>query len=168
MPRKSRLVWMVLVALVGSAIAVGTAVSATGVGASLARIDKVKIWLLSPDDGAAIPQNVSTIGCSPSTYGYGWRITFEWRANHRKDVAGYQLRFQHRGSILPILNITIPGAESSTYSVQQCHSFVADFNLTNWDWSVRAIDDQGQPGESTQGTFDFAPCRLDDGTPCHP
>ena len=91
-----------------------------------------------------------------------------WRANHRKDVAGYQLRFQHRGSILPILNITIPGAESSTYSVQQCHSFVADFNLTNWDWSVRAIDDQGQPGESTQGTFDFAPCRLDDGTPCHP
>jgi hypothetical protein len=131
-------------------------------------IEKVKITLVSPGRDAVIAQNVSTIGCTPNpTTGYGNKIEFAWKANHDKEIAGYELLAQHRGSPVPIVSVTLNGADSTSFAYRSCHGFVIDSNLNNWEWSVRAIDDQGQKGAWTTGNFRFAPCRLENGNACY-
>ncbi len=127
-----------------------------------------ELVLLSPTQDAAIPQNVSTIGC-PARFGrgYGYSITFEWRTDHRTDISAFQLRAFHEGATLPIVSAVIPGAESTSYTTRECNAFVADTNLTGWHWSVTATDSQGNPVIWAQGTFAFAPCRLANGAACY-
>jgi hypothetical protein len=54
------------------------------------------------------------------------------------------------------------------YTYTACGSFVSDANLNNWQWRVRAYDAKAQFTDwSGWASFQFAPCRLSDGTPCH-
>jgi hypothetical protein len=131
-------------------------------------IEKVKVTLVSPGRDAVIAQNVSTIGCTPNaTTGYGFSIKFAWKTNHDKVIAGYELLAQHQGSPIPIVSVTLNGADATSFTYRSCNAFVMDSNLNSWEWSVRAVDDQGQKGAWTAGNFSFARCRLANGTQCY-
>ena len=116
---------------------------------------------LSPTDGAVIPQNASAPACGghPGLY-----LDFDWSdAVHPSGVAGYEILVQHVGSAYPIIStLTV----DSRYSVVRC-GYVADPNLTDWHWRVRARASTGEWGEwSAYRRFDFAPCRNADGGMC--
>lgn len=137
-------------------------------GTATGTIVEDELVLVSPASHATVPQNVSTIGCPPNpTYGYGDSITFAWRTNHRPDIAAFGLLVQHRGAALPLVNVVLSGAESTSYTYRSCNGFVADANLDGWEWTVKALDSDGNTVAWAQGTFAFAPCRLADGRACH-
>ncbi len=138
-------------------------------GTATGTISDDELVLLSPTQDAAIPQNVSTIGC-PAHFsrGYGFSITFAWRTDHRSDISAFQLRAFHEGATLPIVSAVIYGAESTSYTTTpNCNAFVADQNLTGWHWSLTATDSQGNPVIWAQTAFAFAPCRLAGGGACY-
>jgi hypothetical protein len=122
----------------------------------------VKITLLSPPDGAVIQQNNPASGCAFSpTRGYGLRIDFAWReGGHRHEVLAYRL-VAALGASIPIVDVTIP---DTTYTWVACDAFTQ--LLQGWSWSVSALDAQSNVLGTAEGTFDFAPCELSDGTPC--
>src|SRR6185436_16798146 len=65
---------------------------------------------------------------------------------------------------LPIVNTTTAGSQ---HTFTSCNSFVADGNLSGWEWRVRAKDAAGNFGEwSETRVFDFAACRLPDASAC--
>jgi hypothetical protein len=151
---------------VALALVVSTAVSAQGaIGVPVATdVEKVNIKLLSPGEGAFVPQNDASTGCpADATRGYGFVIEFEWKANHEKDVAAYQLFVQHPDAIYPIVDVIV---RETTYTDLDCNTFVIDSHLEGWQWRVRALDRQGNFSDWAQGVFNFTPCRLADGTPC--
>jgi hypothetical protein len=123
---------------------------------------------LAPINSAVIQQNRTDIGCSANpTYGRGHQIVFQWRAPSSAPggIAGYNLIAQHVGSAFPIVN-TFVSTTSHTYT--SCNSYVADPNLTNWRWQVQAVySGGGNSAWSPWASFQFAPCRLSDGTPCN-
>ena len=122
--------------------------------------------LLSPVDNAVIQQNDPTSGCSlnPSR-GYGLQIFFDWTdSSSANGVVGYELFVKKDTATLPIVS-TLVG--SSEFAHTSCNSFVTDGNLEGWEWRVRAQDALGTFSDwSAAGLFQFAPCRLADGTPC--
>ncbi|MBV9302834.1 MAG: energy transducer TonB [Acidobacteriaceae bacterium] len=119
--------------------------------------------LIAPSEHASIPQNVESTLCSKSSVGgFGYSIEFAW-----SPVAGatrYELFVQHNPSSAPALDRV---TQQLSYEHQQCGAFVIDANLTQWEWRVRPLPESGEPGPwSETRHFDFAPCRLLDGTPC--
>ena len=122
-------------------------------------VEKVNVKLLSPEEGAFVPQNDASTGCpAHATRGYGFVIEFAWKANHEKDVAAYQL-----SSTFFSVDVIV---RETSYTYLSCNAFVIDPQLEGWQWRVRALDGQGNFSEWAQGVFNFTPCRLADGTPC--
>jgi hypothetical protein len=122
--------------------------------------------LLTPINNSAIAQNDPTIGCPlHPTRGYGHRIFFDWTDSFSPyGIAGYELFAKKREAAFPIVD-TFVG--SSQFVLLACNAFVADPNLQNWEWRVRARDAQGVFSDwSTTGLFHFVPCRLPNGTAC--
>ncbi len=119
--------------------------------------------LLTPSEHATIPQNVESTLCSKiSVGGFGYSIEFAWSSV--LGAARYELVFEHNGSPAPALDRV---TKQLSYEHQQCGAFVADANVTQWEWRVRALPESGEPGPwSETRHFEFAPCRLLDGTPC--
>jgi hypothetical protein len=115
-----------------------------------------KVHLLEPMPDAPIPQNVSDLPCSAaSTGGRGYRAVFSWCP-----VAGatsYRLLVKAPNGNTNLDQIVT----GNSYTDLQCEAFVADMNLKGWTWSVSV-----EGGPSASGTFQFAPCRLDDGSAC--
>jgi hypothetical protein len=114
------------------------------------------LQLLAPSPDRPIPQNVQSLPCPPDPYhGSGYRLVFDWCPV--VGATAYRLLMQAPNGVVNI-DVTV---SDSTYSETECDTFVIDKNLKGWTWSVTAID-----GASAEGTFDFAPCRLEDGTAC--
>lgn len=56
---------------------------------------------------------------------------------------------------------------STSYAWQRCAEYIADDQLENWEWRVRARGPDGAVREwSTVSTFRFDRCRLSDGRAC--
>jgi hypothetical protein len=121
--------------------------------------------LLNPIANQAIPQNDSTIGCSfDPTFGYGFRISFDW-TDSSSDLAiqDYEI-FAGYGTVTkPLIDTFVTDTH---FTLSRCNSFVPDPNLGGWRWRVRARDVSGRYSEwSTFADFSFEPCRVD-GNPC--
>jgi hypothetical protein len=121
--------------------------------------------LLEPDEGAVIQQNRDDIGCSLIPWyqgkGYGFEIEFDW--SDVPDAATYELETWREGSDPG--SIVVDG--SSSYTSTECNTYVVDNNLQGWMWRVRAVDALGNASQWSQtGTYEFAPCRLSDGSAC--
>ena len=122
--------------------------------------------LLTPINGAAVPQNNPNIGCSFTPFrGYGLQVHFDWENSVSSDgIAGYDIVARFQGTAIPIVQTFVSASE---YTYTNCNSFVADQNLNNWQWQVRAKSNAGVYGPwSDTGVFNFAPCRLSDGSAC--
>jgi len=122
---------------------------------------------VSPNNNAVIPQSNPASGCAAdAATGLGTYTPFSWAAaSTSTGVAGYELYVIHVGSLNPLID-TVIAATSYTYTA--CGGFVSDANLKNWQWRVRAKDAQAQFTDwSGWASFQYAPCRLSDGTPCH-
>jgi hypothetical protein len=152
-----RLILALLV--IGSVIGMGTAL-ATSSPAANTRTAKVR--LLSPPDGAVIQQNNPASGCPYSpTRGYGLRIDFVWKTTKGKHfVVAYHV-VASLGASIPIVDVTIP---DTSYTWIACAAYTT--NLEGWSWSVQALDAQNNVLGTAEARFGFAPCQLDDGTPC--
>jgi hypothetical protein len=148
------------------ALMVWTVASAEGaMGVPVAtEVEKVNIKLLSPEEGAFVPQNDASTGCpADPESGYGFVIEFAWKANHDKNVDAYQLFVQHPDAIFPLVDVIV---RETSYTFLGCNGFVIDPFLEGWQWRVRALDGQGNFSDWAQGVFNFTPCRLADGAPC--
>ncbi len=123
---------------------------------------------VAPINSALIQQNRTDIGCDADpNYGSGYQVVFEWRqpSSPPTGISGYNLWAIHGGSQIPIVNTFVSGAQ---FTYRACNAFVADTNLTGWQWQVQAVYSGGGQGAwSPQADFQFASCRLADGTPCH-
>lgn len=122
---------------------------------------------VSPINVAVIPQSNPASGCAgDAATGLGTYIQFNWAAaSTPTGIAGYELYVIHVGALNPIVD-----TETATtgYTYTACGGFVTDANLNNWQWRVRAYDARAQFTDwSAWASFQFAPCRLSDGTPCH-
>lgn len=124
--------------------------------------------LLSPLDGALLAQNNASEECSAHpTRGTGIKIVFDWA--HLRDprgrIAGYILFAKNANATFPIIaNVFTPEAR---FTFLNCNAFVDRF-LSGWEWKVRSVDLDGNLSEfSPVQTWAFAPCRLEDGSPCH-
>jgi hypothetical protein len=121
--------------------------------------------LRAPAEDAFIAQNNPAIGCPfHVTRGYGLQIVFDWTDVHGAGIVGYDVYAKKDTAISPIIDTFVP---TSGYTFTQCNSFVADSNLTGWEWKVRTRDSSGNVSPWTTRRFGFAPCRLADGTPCY-
>jgi hypothetical protein len=91
-----------------------------------------RLVLLSPVDGATIPQNVPSPECSAHPLrGSGFRISFDWSDSRGADGTGvYWIVVQHAGSTFPLVDTTVSGSD---YVYQGC-GFVIDSNLADWHW----------------------------------
>ena len=104
------------------------------------------------------PSNVSKIGCPTNAlYGYGLQISFSWTDGNAPGVAGYEIFVKHSGSINPLLDVSV---QSTQCVYTSCNATVADPNLKDWQWRVRAKDASSNFGDwSGTRTCQFAPCR---------
>jgi hypothetical protein len=122
--------------------------------------------LLSPANGAVIPQNVQQPGCAPDpNRGAGFVIHFDWTdAQGGPGVAGYEIFVKRDGSSLPAVSTFVT---ASRFEHASCNGFVIDRNLEGWEWQVRTRDTAGNVSEwSPVHRFRFAPCRLASGVVC--
>ena len=117
--------------------------------------------LLSPSAGAVIPQDGVAAACAG---GPQHRIEFDWSdAGHESGIREYEVEVHHQGS--PLLAVDNLVAES-TFLWDSCR-YVADHNLDDWEWRVRARANSGELGDWTAyRPFSFAPCRRPDGSVC--
>jgi hypothetical protein len=122
--------------------------------------------LIAPPDEAIIPQNNAASGCPASpTSGYGYMINFAWALDPNGIApARYEIVVQRAGSSLPLLSTTV---DATHFLLVQCGAFVADTNLSGWQWWVRSLDAAGNASLWATRNFSFAPCRLADNTQCH-
>lgn len=123
--------------------------------------------LLTPIDNAVIQQNVAASGCPANpTRGFGLRIAFDWTdASSTNGILRYQLTVTPAGAASPTTDTYV---DKSEFTYISCNSFVIDEHLPGWQWRVRAQDTRGNYSDWTPtGTFQFAPCRLADGTACY-
>ena len=119
--------------------------------------------LVAPAEHTTILQNVESALCSRNTVaGFGYSIQFAW--SPVQGATQYELLVEHSGSAAPALDRL---TQQLSYEQQQCGAFVVDANLTQWQWRVRVRPESGDPGPwSETRHFEFAPCRLLDGTSC--
>ena len=128
-------------------------------------------FLVSPADGGRFEQNDSTLGCpANATRGYGFRLSFDWRAVEGADR--YHISFWQQDAQYPAVWREVTGTE---YIETMCNAFVIDRNLENWRWQVIALGPDDSLDVASGDTltwsearmFRFAPCRLADGRPCY-
>jgi len=123
---------------------------------------------MSPDNNASLPQNNPATGCSlldgaGATRGRGFAIQFHWTTPSSPSPL-YEIYVTRVGAPTPFLDVVVA---TTDFTWSQCHSFVADENLQNWQWRTRENDLQGGLGAWTRwASFEFSPCRLNDGTLC--
>ena len=122
---------------------------------------------LVPNRDTPIAQNQREIGCAllpgpDASRGRGFQIAFDWEGVEIPNgVASYRLVAGRAGAERPIVDRVV---ETSHFTQVSCNAFVADSNLTGWEWRVQAIDGQGRTSEwSAPLAFAFEPCVLDDG-----
>jgi hypothetical protein len=124
------------------------------------------IELLNPAPNAVITQNDPATGCgSPSTYGSGFMIKFQWSdSKPLNGLRAYKVTIQHAGSVPD----TFGPMRTTSLNDVECNSFVLDQNLSNWTWQVSLINPfTGKVlGTSEKRPFSFAPCRLAGGQAC--
>jgi hypothetical protein len=118
--------------------------------------------LLRPTLDQRIPQNDPSSGCEFNPkMGYGSRLDLDWT-----DVDGavaYDVWMSKTGARFPIVDTSV---RESSLTRPSC-GWVADSNLDNWEWRVRARYADGHAGPWSETVrVHFAPCRFDDGVPC--
>jgi len=128
--------------------------------------------LNEPINNQTITQNNPDIGCPfDPFFGFGSEIFFDWTDSEASSgISGYQLFVIGPGAIFPIVDTFVTESE---FTFTSCNSFVIDSNLMGWEWNVQAVSNegklinQGKLGEvSEDQTFQFEPCRFQDGTGC--
>lgn len=121
--------------------------------------------LLTPINNNVIEQNNPNIGCSfNQAFGFGYRIFFDWTDSESPNgIWRYHLFVMNANAIFPIIDTTVFDSEFTFIS---CNSFIADFNLNDWIWSVQAEDFIGILSPVAEGTFRFEPCRHTGGASC--
>ncbi|MDA2930597.1 DUF11 domain-containing protein, partial [Acidobacteria bacterium AH-259-O06] len=122
--------------------------------------------LITPIENAVIPQNDPNIDCPfDPTRGSGYQIFLDWTdSSAPSGIDGYELLVKNANSPELLVETFV---KSSQFTRTNCNLAVIDKNLEGWRWRVRAKDALGNFSDySTTGSFQFAPCRLADGTPC--
>lgn len=121
--------------------------------------------LLSPAEGAVVPQNAPLAACEPDAKrGYGYQIQLDWR-DSGGEVDYYELVIRSLRAAEPIVDIAIWDSE---YVHTSCHAFVSGDRLEGWVWQVRAVNKSGVASDWASRSFRFAPCWLPDGSSCRP
>lgn len=116
--------------------------------------------LATPENGAEIEQNDPTTGCPfDNRRGYGFEATFSWaESDSSAGVASYELLVHRPQAQLAAIHESIT---ATTYVWRSCNVFVAEPNLTGWEWRVRAIDRNAQVSDwSDTRAFNFRLCRV--------
>jgi hypothetical protein len=118
--------------------------------------------LVSPVEGATIPQNDSSGRCPPHPVnGAGIRLSLQW-APPPGGASGYLVTVERAG-MSPLFEASAP---TTAVIVSFC-TYFPDSQLDGWQWTVRARDVIGNLSPQGQARgFRFAPCRLGDGRPC--
>ena len=127
---------------------------------------------LEPINSAVIQQNRTDIGCallpSPNeARGHGFQIVFQWRpaSSSPTVITGYNVYAKHQAASTPTVNTLVSG---SSYIYTSCNAFVADGNLTGWQWRVQPVYSGSVLGAwSPWADFQFAPCLLTGGAACY-
>jgi len=124
--------------------------------------------LNEPINNQTIQQNNPDIGCEfDPFFGFGSEIFFDWTDSESSSgISGYQLFVIGPGAIFPIVDTFVAESE---FTHTSCNSFVIDVNLMGWEWTVQAVDNDGNMSDvSDTGVFQFEPlCRFEDGTVCN-
>jgi len=119
--------------------------------------------LISPINNAIIEQNNPDTGCPfDPDRGFGYKIFYDWTdSTSPNGIEIYALNFINdlKTSINRITT-------SSEFTEIQCNTFIGEGAI--WDWRVRAFDNLDfQSQDSETRLFEFGPCLLEDGSPCH-
>jgi hypothetical protein len=113
---------------------------------------------LSPNEGETIHHNDPTIGCAPDPMrGSGFAIDFAWAPVTTQPGVEYDVFCQRQGSPYPMIDRTVSG---STFRFVSCNGYVADGNLDDWRWRVRARRDAETGPWSEERSFRFAHCTV--------
>ena len=110
--------------------------------------------LLSPSAGAVIPQDVVAAACGGKAQ---LLVAFDWSdAEHESGIREYEIEAYHQGSAFAAVDEFVA---ESTFLWDSC-GYIADHNLYDWEWRVRARANSGELGDWTAyRPFSFAPCR---------
>jgi len=122
--------------------------------------------LITPINNEIIIQNNPDTGCPSDTpVGSGYSIFFDWTdSSSPNGISGYQLVVKRKSAPLLLIDTFVTVSE---FDFLACSSFVTDFNLLDWEWTVQAEDNLGNLSQiSETGLFQFEACRLPDGTLC--
>jgi len=120
--------------------------------------------LISPPQGAAVPQNVAWLGCPAHAYrGFGFQLRFDWKdASGAAGAPTYEIVVRRRDAPYPaIQGLTTESEYTETF----CNAFVTDRNLLGWEWKVSARAENGDLLWDEVREFKFEPCRQG-GVPC--
>lgn len=123
--------------------------------------------LIEPIENQIIQQNNPDIGCPfLNNRGFGFEIFFDWSDSESSNgISGYQLFVMGSNATIPLIDTFVTESEFTDLG---CNGFVIDSNLMGWEWTVQAVDNKGNLSDvSETQTFQFGPCRLEDGTPCN-
>jgi len=132
--------------------------------------------LNEPINDRTLRQNDPDIGCPFNPFsGFGFEIFFDWTDSEASSgIAGYQLFVIGPSAVFPLVDTFVTESE---FTYTSCNSFVIDSNLSDWEWTVQAVGSNGEVTKieklsevSETQTFQFEPCRFNDGTGCggHP
>ena len=115
--------------------------------------------LLAPEADAVIPQNDPATGCTAVPgVGTGLRVAFDWAdVDAPAGLDYYEIHAQRDGATIPIVDTT---TRASQHVHMACGAYVADQNLDNWVWRVRAVDLRGQASDWAERRYSYAPCRI--------
>jgi|SRR5579864_4204477 len=102
--------------------------------------------LLSPMNGAVLPNACRPINCPEPTWTFTWSPV--------PGAAFYHILVMHSGAEFPIVDAT--GMTSTTYAEVQSGD-VANNNLQGWQWMVQASVNGVYQAWSAAGTFSIAP-----------
>lgn len=119
--------------------------------------------LISPINNAIIEQNNPDTGCPfDPDRGFGYKIFYDWTdSTSPNGVETYGLNFINDSKTSISRSTT-----SSEHTEIQCNTFVGEGAI--WEWRVRAFDNLDfQSQNSETRLFEFGPCLLEDGSPCH-
>jgi len=125
------------------------------------------LTLIEPINNQVIQQNNPDIGCPfLENRGFGFEVFFDWTdSSSPNGISGYFLTFGSTGATIPPTPIFVVESEFSDLA---CNGFVIDPNLMGWEWTVQAVDNEGNISEvSDPGIYQFGPCRLEYGAPCN-
>jgi hypothetical protein len=124
--------------------------------------------LISPINDQAIPQNDPTSGCRANfSTGSGFKILFDWEdSTSLNGIAWYHFSLKRKASPDPIVVVDVEKVHTSEFAYSICDGFIPDLELNNWEWSVRAVDNEGTESLLSTGQFHFEPCALSGGLSC--